>query len=100
MFSAGIDAVVLWNNGKAYFFRGSEYIRYDVAADRADEGYPRPIAENWPGVFAEDIDAAVLWDNGKAYFFRGSEYVRYDVTTDQADEGYPRPIAGNWPGVT
>jgi hypothetical protein len=26
--AAIVDAAVLWNNGKAYFFRGSQYIRY------------------------------------------------------------------------
>ena len=27
------------------FFRGAEFISYDIAADRADPGYPRPIDE-------------------------------------------------------
>ena len=40
-----MDAAVTWNNRKAYFFRGSEYIRYDIATDRADPGYPALRAE-------------------------------------------------------
>ena len=46
-----IDAVVEWDNGKAYFFRGNQYVRYDMRADRVDSGYPKPInGENWPGL--------------------------------------------------
>ena len=43
-------AAVVWPNGKAYFFRGNEYIRYDMAKDSADPGYPLPIVGMWPGL--------------------------------------------------
>ena len=75
------------------------YVRIDPTTNRADAGYPKPIAGSWPGAFDRDIDAAVLWNNGKAYFFRGDQYVRYGVTADKADPGYPKAIAGSWPGV-
>lgn len=98
-FAAGLDSGLLWTNGKAYFFRGNQYIRYDLVKDRVDAGYPRPIAGNWPGLWADGINAGAVWPNGKAYFFKGSQYVRYDIKTDRVDAGYPRPIAGNWPGM-
>ena len=89
----------IWPNGKAYFFKGKQYLRYDVVADHVDPGYPRPIAGNWPGMWPEKIDAAICWPgNGKAYFFKGDQYLRYDIAADKTDAGYPRPIAGNWPG--
>jgi Hemopexin/Transglycosylase SLT domain len=94
---SSIDAAVMWDNGKAYFFRGSDYVRFDVASDQVDQE-PRPIADGWPGVFADGVDAAVLWNNGKAYFFRGSDYARYDVASDQVDQE-ARPIADGWPGM-
>jgi hypothetical protein len=97
-----IDAAIEWPNGKAYFFRSSEYERYDVAKDRVDPGYPAQIAGNWPGFpasFASGIDAGIVWPTGKAYFFKGSEYIRYDIATDRVDAGYPAPIEGNWPGL-
>ena len=97
-FAAGIDAYALWTNGKAYFFKGDGYIRYDLATDTVDAGYPKPVAGNWPGVFTSNINAAAVWTNGKAYFFKGSQYQRYDLATDKVDAGYPKPIQGNWPG--
>ncbi len=86
---------------RAYFFSGDSYVRYDVAADAVDAGYPKPISGNWTGLWADGIDAVVvLPTNGKAYFFRGAEYLRYDLDADRADDGYPRPIDGNWPGLS
>jgi hypothetical protein len=99
--SDGVDAAVVWNNGKAYFFRDTQYLRYDIALDRVDDGYPKPIAGNWTGVPASwtGIDAAVAWDNGKAYFFRGSQYVRVDLASKDVDPGYPKNIVDFWPGL-
>jgi hypothetical protein len=104
-----VDAGLVWPNGKAYLFgqAGSgfgftAYIRYNIAKDRQDEGYPQPILPNWhgltlpPGVF---ISAATVWQNGKAYLFSGDQYYRYDIQNDRVDPGYPKSIAGNWPGV-
>jgi len=97
-----IDAVVEWDNGKAYFFKGSQYSRYDIKADRVDPGYPKPInRETWPGFpWTDGIDAAVNWGNGKAYFFKGAHYIRYDIKADRVDPGYPKPINNEtWPGI-
>jgi hypothetical protein len=60
-FGSDLDAAVLWPNGKAFFFKGDQYVRFDVASDQADAGYPQPIADGWAGLaaagFAEGIDA-------------------------------------------
>lgn len=82
-----------------YFFKGGEYIRYDLVGNTIDEGYPKSIASGWPGLWEDGIDAAMLWPDGKSYFFQGSEYVRYDVTSNTADAGYPKSIASGWPGL-
>jgi hypothetical protein len=90
IWSDGIDAGLVWPNGKAYFFKGPKYIRYDIATDQADPGFPKDIQGNWPGfptTFAAGIDNAVVWNNGKAYFFKGKEYIRYDIGTDKTDVG-------------
>jgi hypothetical protein len=97
-FEAGVDAVVVWNNQKAYFFKGDQYLRYDMVADKVDPGYPVPIAGHWPGLWTYGINAAVVWPNGKAYFFKGSQYICYDIAKDKGDPGYPTDIRTHWAG--
>lgn len=99
--SAGINAAVNWGNGKVYFFSGREYLRFDIAADRVDTGYPRSIGGSWngfPTAWSSGVSGAVNWGAGKVYFFRGGEYLRFDIATDKVDAGYPRPIARNLEG--
>ncbi len=67
-------SVVMWNNGKAYFFMDDEYIRADLDTKFADGGYPKKIGPYWTGLWHSNIKAAVAWNNGKAYFFKGDEY--------------------------
>jgi hypothetical protein len=84
--------------GKAYFFSGTQYFRYDKAADRVDNGYPKTLPGgwgNWPSTWTSAPTAATRWDNGKIYMFRGSQYIRLTSGTT-VDTGYPKPIAGNW----
>src|SRR6185437_15783948 len=56
-----IGCALVWPNGKAYFLRGNEYVRYDIKADRPDSGYPLPIAGNWKGLSLSRVDAALVW---------------------------------------
>jgi hypothetical protein len=109
-----IDAVINWENGKAYFFGQSEkfggeaYVRYDMKADKADEGYPQPVNdETWPGLLLDDIVAVVGSDAGQVYFFghkmevEGLMYTRYNVEKDKAEEGYPLMAEDdNWHGIS
>ena len=91
-----IDAALFYTNGKAYFFKGNQYIRYTPGSG-VNSGYPKPIAGNWkkwPSGFT-DIDGAFVYHNDKAYFFKGNQYIRYTPGSG-VDSGYPKPIAGNW----
>jgi hypothetical protein len=98
----GIDAAVPWRNDKdytVYFFKGDQYIQYNVAAQKSDA--PKPIKDGFPGVVWKDgIDTAIQWDDEDAYFFKDDQYIKYKVKDKKAYPGYPKPIKGNWPYVT
>lgn len=74
---------------KAYFFRGTQYVRYDWEFDREDLGYPQPITQwHLAATFATGIDAAVNGQGtyaNKAYFFKAGKYCRYDWASDSVD---------------
>jgi hypothetical protein len=103
-FANGFESAANWGNGKLFFFKGNQYLRYDIATDKVDDGYPQTISGLWPGFseagFTEDISAAINCGNGKAFFFKGNQYLRYNIATDKVDDGYPLPIAGSWPGFS
>lgn len=101
-FSSGIDGAVNGKasyKGKAYFFKGNQYIRYDWKADAVDSGYPQNLsAWKLPAPFSSGIDAVVNGQGayeGKLYFFKGNKYLRYDWATDKVEK--VNTIAGNWP---
>ena len=95
----GFDTVVAWDNGRVYFFSGSEYWAWEVASRSVPPGYPRQIADGWAGVFPAGLDA-ILWGNGgKAYVFKGADYVRYLIGPDHAEAGFPRPYGPAWRGL-
>jgi hypothetical protein len=106
-FATGIDASLQGTadyEGKAWFFKGNQYLRYDLASDKVELA-PRPIAGNWlrmPDNFAQGIDAAVHGLGpyyGICWFFKGNQYVRYNLQRNKEGvEGGPRPIAGPWGG--
>lgn len=81
-FQNGIDAGFAWPDGKIYFFKGDEYIRYESATNRMDSGYPKRIRDAWCGFpieFQKQVDTAAIFPNNTAYFFSGNMYVRYDI---------------------
>lgn len=85
---------------KLYFFNRDQYIRVDVDRMAIDEGYPKTIAQGWPGVPFERIDAALNVSPEALYFFLGNQYVRFNMLKNRADEGYPEPIGQRWAGLS
>jgi alkaline phosphatase D len=47
----GIDAVVVWSNEYAYFFKGADYVLYKIGQG-IEPGYPKPIAQGFPDLAA------------------------------------------------
>ena len=94
---ANLDAVFEWGSNKdLYFFKGSQYWKYDTELQSMDQSYPRDSSV-WKGV-PTDIDAAFQWKNGITYFFKSGWYWRFhdgSVSVQQATPPYPRD-AGEW----
>lgn len=66
-FDSNIDAAYKNTNGKYYLFKGTQYVRIDIAAGTMDAGYPKPIAGNW-GAITSPVKAAEYGVKGNAYF--------------------------------
>lgn len=106
-FPSGIDAALNGQGpyeGKAYFFKGEKYARYDWETDRIDLVDGKLSAWRLGGGFDSNITACLRGDKGikiyrigyvsnpTAYFFKGDEYVKYDWKEDRGLPGYPFPI--------
>jgi hypothetical protein len=94
--AGNFDSILKSNDSKKYyFFKGDEYIRYDIEKEKADKGYPKKINENWIGLNSFNrkstkIDTVIVnSDNTKYYFFMGDEYISYDIEKNFADVGWP-----------
>jgi hypothetical protein len=100
-----VTAAINWPGNKAqFFFNDGTYVRYDVAADRADPGHPKPVTDKtWPGLgaYGSQIVAAFNTADGAAMFWLSNgNCIRYDIAKDSADPDYPRPVAdADWPGL-
>ncbi|MBN3287834.1 MMP21 protein, partial [Polyodon spathula] len=106
--SDGIDGfahVWTWKIDAAYFFKGTQYWRYDSENDQAytedSEGckYPRLISEGFPGM-PSPIDT-VFYNRRdyKMYFFKDSLVYAFDVNKNQKDSGFPKRITDAFPAV-
>ncbi|XP_075999734.1 matrix metallopeptidase-21 [Genypterus blacodes] len=104
----GVDAQVhVWSRKKdaVYFFKGTQFWRYDNENDQAfrqdPEGhrYPRFISEGFPGV-SSPIDTA-LYDrkDSHIYFFKSSLVYAFDVEANSLVRGFPKRLRDVFPPV-
>merc|ERR1712117_710821 len=90
-----INAIVKTGDGNSYIFRGDSY--WKLTADSVAPGYPRKIAQDWPGL-PSNLDAGFTWAKTKAtYFFKGNQYWKFQNMVPS--RGYPRPITKGFPGI-
>ncbi len=87
-------------SNKLFLFKGSKCLCLDIETNKIDEGYPKPIAEEWPGVTFERIDAILPVDSETIYFFMEKQYIRYNPVKHKADSGYPQQTSARWEGIT
>ena len=112
-FDTGVEAAFKGHaptrDGKAYFFKGGRYVRYDWAQDRPDPDYPKAIT-NMMGVpepFTGGIDAAVDGEGrfkSFGYMFREDRYLRFNWNpagggADPRADQRPASIQDNWLGL-
>jgi hypothetical protein len=105
-FPNGIDAALNGQGayeGKAYFFKGDKYARYDWKSDQFDLVDQKLSAWRLGPGFDSHLTACLkgaeggLGSNPTAYFFKGDEYVQYDWKENRGLPGYPFPIRAGWP---
>lgn len=91
---------IKWPSNKIYFFKGPQYIRYDIGTKSVEPGYPKPTKTfwaNWPSNW-DSPDAAFLWPGQKtATFIRGIECIDYDVASN-AFLQTPKPVVQRFLG--
>jgi hypothetical protein len=103
-FAGGFDAAIHGVGdylGISWFFKGGNYVRYNVRTDQTEFG-PADITSKWggwPGSFADGVDFA-FYGTGPhqdhIYFFRGDQYIRYNLPADRVEEG-PANAIDAWP---
>ncbi|WP_445373914.1 fucose-binding lectin II [Photorhabdus tasmaniensis] len=100
-FQRHIDDVINLN-GSLYFFKGSQYLKFDIAKAQVSDG-PKPIIDGWPGLagteFENGIDAATEWIDVKrdiVCFFKGKDCINYTVSSHAIDK---KTITERW-GIT
>ncbi|EDO40771.1 predicted protein, partial [Nematostella vectensis] len=95
---SGVEAAFNWYvDGVTYFFKGSQYYRFNDDKVRVDPGYPRNISSFWKGI-PNDIDTVFVWSDGHTYFFKANLFYRFNRESKQVDPGYPQSVS-LWRGI-
>ncbi|XP_063819378.1 matrix metalloproteinase-21 [Pseudophryne corroboree] len=103
-----IDAFVhvwTWTKDDCYFFKGSQFWRYDGESDKAyaedaqGQRYPRLISEGFPGI-PSPINAA-FFDRRTQHinFFKDSQVYAFDINRNRIVPNFPKKITDFFPAV-
>ena len=92
-------ALIHPRNGKAYFFKGNQYQRFDFTSPEKVDKVGTIGESGWPDVWSNLDGALVHPRNGKAYFFKGNQYQRFDFTSPEKVDKVGTIGESGWPGV-
>ncbi|XP_035259612.1 matrix metallopeptidase-21 [Anguilla anguilla] len=104
----GVDAYVhvwTWSTDAVYFFKGTQYWRYDSENDRVykedpkGHRYPRLISEGFPGVPGPIDTAFYNRRDNHIYFFKGPDVYSFDVSANAKARGFPKRIDEIFPAA-
>ncbi|CAG0919450.1 unnamed protein product, partial [Notodromas monacha] len=106
-----ISAALQYSNKLTYFFKGTEYWRFndnDFEVDKGDPPYPRPVGDWWFGCSGTKTGSLKANDS-----FRSSDarpdpasvldavFAPFDAhKVDKGDPPYPRPVGDWWFGCS
>ena len=94
---ADLDAAFAWGKKEdIFFFKGSEYWKFNTRSMRLAPGYPKSTS-TWKGL-PDGVEAALRWTNKKTYVFKDGNYWRLNDKKPRVDRSrtpYPRD-AGQW----
>nr|Q90YC2.1 RecName: Full=Matrix metalloproteinase-21; Short=MMP-21; Flags: Precursor [Cynops pyrrhogaster]BAB62075.1 matrix metalloproteinase-21 [Cynops pyrrhogaster] len=104
----GIDAFVhvwTWTEDATYFFKGTQYWRYDSENDQAyikdaqGNQYPRLISEGFPKIPSPINTAFFDRRDQFIYFFKDAHVYAFDVKRNMVANHYPKRIIDVFPAV-
>ncbi|KAM5142285.1 matrix metalloproteinase-21 [Mantella aurantiaca] len=103
-----IDAFVhvwTWTRDDCYFFKGTQYWRYDgendqaYAVDAQGRTYPRLISEGFPGI-PSPINAAYFdRKTQQILFFKDFQVYAFDINRNRTAPNFPKRIVDLFPAV-
>lgn len=95
---ANIDAAMVYPfDDEVYFFKGSQFWKYDKQTQRIAKGYPRKINQEWKGV-PDNLDGIFI-EKRKVYFVKGGLYFQYSHRNKKVKSGFPKNLDVKFPGA-
>lgn len=86
-----------YSNGFTYFFKGTQYFRFNSNTQEVEPGYPRNISSYWKGT-PSNIEGALPWYNGGVYVFKDTQtwFFLHSEDSIGVSSSFPNSITKWW----